>query len=255
MYGCSTTLRVDLFGCSDFPQCAASCSRRQMGRSSMSAILFGSISTVADTSELQRQAFNQAFQAHGLDWKWDRDEYRDLLSKSGGQSRIDTYAQTRGQTVDSKALHDTKAKIFQESLATADLAPRAGVVDTIKGAKSAGWKVGLVTTTSRANISAMLDALAPQVRPRDFDVIVDVSDVDRPKPDGAAYSFALHNLRETAAECVAIEDNVDGVRSAVAAGVVCVAFLNENTAQHDVAGAELRVQRLDADELRQLARQ
>ena len=36
----------------------------------MSAILFGSISTIADTSELQRQAFNQAFKAHGLDWDW-----------------------------------------------------------------------------------------------------------------------------------------------------------------------------------------
>jgi hypothetical protein len=34
----------------------------------MSAILFGSISTLADTSELQRRAFNEAFSAHGLDW-------------------------------------------------------------------------------------------------------------------------------------------------------------------------------------------
>ncbi|MET3804697.1 HAD superfamily hydrolase (TIGR01509 family) [Nakamurella sp. UYEF19] len=220
----------------------------------MSAILFGSISTVADTSELQRQAFNEAFQAHGLDWKWDRDEYRDLLSKSGGQSRIDAYAQSLGQTVDAKALHDSKSKIFQERLATADLVPREGVVDTIKGAKSAGWKVGLVTTTSRANISAMLEALGPEVQLRDFDVIVDVSDVDQPKPDGAAYSFALHSLGELAEDCVAIEDNVDGVQSAVAAGLVCVAFLNENTARHDVVGAERRVDRLDAQELRQLAR-
>ena len=40
----------------------------------MPAILFGSISTVADTSELQREAFNQAFAEHGLDWRWDRDD-------------------------------------------------------------------------------------------------------------------------------------------------------------------------------------
>ena len=38
----------------------------------MSAILFGSISTLADTSELQRRAFNEAFEAHGLDWNWSR---------------------------------------------------------------------------------------------------------------------------------------------------------------------------------------
>jgi hypothetical protein len=37
-------------------------------------ILFGSISTVADTSELQREAFNAAFAEHGLDWRWDPDD-------------------------------------------------------------------------------------------------------------------------------------------------------------------------------------
>ena len=41
---------------------------------SMSAILFGSISTLADTSEMQRAAFNEAFRAHGLDWSWSREE-------------------------------------------------------------------------------------------------------------------------------------------------------------------------------------
>ena len=35
----------------------------------MATILFGSISTLADTSELQRQAFNDAFKAYGLDWE------------------------------------------------------------------------------------------------------------------------------------------------------------------------------------------
>lgn len=215
----------------------------------MSAILFGSISTVADTSELQRQAFNQAFQAHGLDWRWDRDEYRAMLSTSGGRARIAEYARTLGQTVDETAVHDTKSKIFRESLTTAELAPRAGVVDTIKGAHSNGWKVGLVTTTSRDNISALLGALTPDVQTRDFDVIVDASSVDQPKPDRAAYSFAVDELDEVANDCVAIEDNVDGVEAAVAAGLACVAFPNENTAEHDFAAAERRVDRLDLDEL------
>ena len=41
----------------------------------MAAILFGSISSIASTSELQRQAFNDAFTQHGLSWQWDQDEY------------------------------------------------------------------------------------------------------------------------------------------------------------------------------------
>ena len=38
----------------------------------MSAILFGSISTLSDTSEMQRDAFNAAFADAGLDWRGSR---------------------------------------------------------------------------------------------------------------------------------------------------------------------------------------
>jgi HAD superfamily hydrolase (TIGR01509 family) len=219
----------------------------------MSALLLGSISTVADTSERQRQAFNQAFETHGLDWRWDQDQYRAMLSQNGGQARIAAYARSLGQNVDAKAVHETKSRIFQDNLAQGDLAPRPGVVDSIKDAKSNGWKVGLVTTTSPANISALLKALSPAVQPQDFDLIVDSSSVPQPKPDKAAYAFALEHLSEQPDDCVAVEDNVGGVQAAVAAGVTCVAFPNENTAGDDFAAARRQVDRLDAAELLGLA--
>jgi len=215
----------------------------------MPALLLGSISTVADTSERQRQAFNQAFAEHGLDWRWDQDQYRAMLSGNGGQARIADYARSLGQAVDAKAVHETKSRIFQESLAKGGLAPRAGVVDTVKSAKDHGWKVGLVTTTSPGNVAALLGALSPHLAAGDFDVIVDASSVERPKPDKAAYVFALENLGEKPGECVAVEDNTGGVQAAVAAGVTCVAFPNENTADGDFTAARRRVDRLDAAEL------
>jgi HAD superfamily hydrolase (TIGR01509 family) len=215
----------------------------------MTALLLGSISTVADTSELQRQAFNQAFVTHGLGWRWDQDQYRAMLSHSGGQARISDYAQSLGQTVDAKAVHQTKTRIFQDDLAKNGLTPRAGVIDSISGVKGNGWKVGLVTTTSPGNVAALLDALSPHLAAGDFDVIVDVSSVDQPKPDRAAYVFALQELGQVPGECVAVEDNVGGVQAALAAGLTCVAFPNENTAGDDFTGAERLVDRLDAAEL------
>ena len=219
----------------------------------LSALLFGSISTVADTSELQRRAFNQAFESHGLDWEWDQDDYRSMLEKNGGAARIADYAEARGQTVDAKAVHETKSELFRANLASAQLEPRPGVVDTIKRAKSDGWKVGLVTTTAPDNVEALLGALSPAVTAADFDLIVDSSSVTAPKPDKAAYAFALQTLGESAADCVAIEDNVGGIESAMAAGVACVAFPNENTAAHDVSAASSRVDHLDVDQLLKLA--
>jgi HAD superfamily hydrolase (TIGR01509 family) len=218
----------------------------------MSAILFGSISTVADTSELQRQAFNQAFAAHGLDWHWDREDYRASLVKSGGVNRIANYASERGETVDASAVHATKSDLFQRNLATVALEPRPGVVETIKAAKSGGWKLGLVTTTSVDNVTALLNALSSHIARQDFDLIVDSSLVEAPKPDKSAYTFALRELGEEADSCIAIEDNADGVAAAVAAGVACVAFPNENTVTNDLTAADRSVDHLDAGELQQL---
>jgi len=214
----------------------------------VSAILFGSISTVADTSEMQRAAFNRAFAEHGLDWTWDRDDYRAMLSTSGGRSRVAEYAEARSQPVDAQAVHATKSTIFQKDLAGA-ATPRPGVVETIREARAAGVKVGLVTTTAPENVAALLDALGPDIRRDDFDVIVDSAQVEAPKPDGAAYEYALRKLGEDAASSVAVEDNVDGVRAAVAAGVTCVAFPNANTAGHDFPGAARVVDHLEFAEL------
>jgi len=215
----------------------------------MSAILFGSISTIADTSELQRHAFNLAFEDHGLQWRWSRDDYLAMLEKSGGRSRISEYADSVGATVDAPAIHATKSQLFQEMLRNGRVVPRPGVVETIKEAKDKGVRVGLVTTTSRENISALIEALAPHVQAGDFAVIVDASAVEQPKPDKAAYTFALQSLGEDQHECVAIEDNEDGARAAAAAGLRWVAFPNENTAGQSFASNGNRVDELKFDQL------
>ena len=215
----------------------------------MSAVLFGSISTLADTSELQRESFNKAFAAHGLDWTWDREDYLSMLDKRGGRDRIAAYAGKLGVDVDADAIHETKSEIFQQDLATADIDARSGVAETIAQAREQGMGVGLVTTTSRQNISALLDALNPGITVDLFDVIVDVTDVDDRKPAGDSYEFALSTLGEKSDDCVAVEDNVDGLRAAQAAGVACVAFPNMNTAAHDFSAADARVEQISLTQL------
>lgn len=215
----------------------------------MTALLFGSISSVADSSEIQREAFNEAFARHGLDWSWDRDDYRARLDHAGGRARIAAEAESRGEVVDADAVHATKSEIFQQKLRSSAPGPRPGVLDALQTAKSRGWKTGFVTTTSRDNVLALLDALDPAVSAGDFDVIVANDQVDTPKPDGAAYSFALQALGEDSAAAVAVEDNPDGVRAASAAGIAVVAFPNDNTAQSEFPGAARRVEKLTVDDL------
>lgn len=215
----------------------------------MSALLFGSISTVSDTSELQREAFNQAFTEQGLDWRWDQDDYREMLTGSGGANRIAEYADRQGEEVDADAVHEAKSAAFQRGIGDAGVAPRRGVAETIAAAKERGWKIGFVTTTSRANLDALFGTLSPEIDASTFDVVVDSDDVDRPKPDPAAYAYALEQLGESAGDCVAVEDNVGGVEAAKAAGLRVVAFPNLNTAGHDFGAADDTTDALDFAQL------
>lgn len=219
----------------------------------MSAILFGSISTIADTSEMQREAFNKAFELHGLAWRWGREEYVTMLQGSGGQSRIEEFAAARGETVDAAAIHRTKSELFQNLLTKSEIAPRPGVVETIKAAKGSGYKVALVTTTSHENITALTQALGAKLPFADFDLVVDSSNEQAPKPDKASFVYALEQLGETAIGSVAVEDNVGGVHAAVSAGLSCVAFPNVNTAEHAFDEAGNVVQLLDFQQLRRVA--
>jgi HAD superfamily hydrolase (TIGR01509 family) len=220
---------------------------------SSSAILLGSISTVVDTSELQRRAFNEAFAQHGLNWEWDHERYVAMLESNGGRDRIAEYAQSVGESVDADAIHATKSQIFQELLGSAPQRPRPGVAETIRAAHEQGLRVGLVTSTSKENVAALLDAVKEEIGATELDVIVDSSRVEATKPDPAAYRVALKDLGLEAAQCVAVEDNVGGVRAAVAAGTPCVAFPNENTASSDFSSAVARVDHLDLAELRSFA--
>src|ERR1700742_102064 len=121
----------------------------------MPAVLFGSIGTVAETSELQRKAFNDAFEAHGLDWNWSQADYKELLEKSGGETRIGEFAAARGEDVDAAAVYATKSELFQKALAEGDSAIRDGAAQTVADARENGFKVALVTTTSAENVEAL----------------------------------------------------------------------------------------------------
>ena len=55
------------------------------------ALVFDVDGTLADTEELHRQAFNEAFFACGINWRWGPALYADLLQITGGKERIASF--------------------------------------------------------------------------------------------------------------------------------------------------------------------
>jgi HAD superfamily hydrolase (TIGR01509 family) len=57
-----------------------------------------------------------------------------------------------------------------------------------------------------------------------FEVVLSAEDEEQGKPDPAVYLSAARALRVAPERCLAVEDSVNGVRSAKEAGMVCVAI-------------------------------
>jgi HAD superfamily hydrolase (TIGR01509 family) len=199
----------------------------------MKSVIFGGIGTIANTSYLQRKAFNTAFEQLSIEWHWGEEEYRGLLIQSGGGSRITDYDDKHGglpKNVTSDQVHKLKTRIFHHFMTDTKLPLREGVQWVIDHAKFNNIKLAFATTTSQKNIdvlmsSAGLDASA-------FDIISHRDCVNESKPEPDVYQYCLKKLNVLAVDSMAIEDSESGVKSAVSAGISCVAFPNEFTAAH-----------------------
>lgn len=216
------------------------------------AILFGSVGTLAETSEMQRGAFNQAFKEAGLAWHWDQHFYRSVLAHSGGQARIEDYAQSREEKVDAAWVHKLKTRYYNQALETGAVKPRAGVLDIMKYAYENGIDLALVTTTSRANVDAIFTALGNTITKSDFKLVCDASMVATNKPSPDAYFEALKRLGYKADHVVAIEDSEPSLTAAVDAGIPCIAFPGDNTLHQNYARASSVVSKLTPDVLKEV---
>ena len=190
----------------------------------MKAILFGSIGTLIETSDLQREAFNQAFKEAGLDWYWDQADYTKLLKKSGGTKRIEDFAEKNNTNVDAKKIRERKTQIYNDKINSSLISPREGVLDVLEYALKNKIKIGFVTSTTLDNIDAVLKTLNNQIKKNYFDFIGNNKLIKEAKPAPDIYIKALNSLELNSSECIAIEDSVESALSAYRAKIKCIAF-------------------------------
>ncbi|MDC0599068.1 HAD-IA family hydrolase [Candidatus Pseudothioglobus singularis] len=213
------------------------------------AILFGSIGTLLETSELQRISFNQAFSENGLDWNWNQAQYQNLLKKSGGRQRIEDFAAQQGVEVDAKKLHDEKTKIFDNLMVSGNVLLRPGVANLIEQALNKGIKLAFVTSTSKDNVDAVFQALKNQLNRSNFSFIGNDKMISNTKPQPDIYLKALSELNLVAQDCIAIEDTEVSMQSALAASIKCIGFPGAFAKDNDFSSAILVTDNLSFNDL------
>ena len=188
------------------------------------AIIFGSIGTILETSDIQRKSFNKAFKKFGLNWYWSKNEYKKLLKMSGGENRLSNYAKKKNIKINTLKLRNLKTKFFNNYLKKNKLKPRAGVTNVIKFCKKNNIKLGFASSTSINNINSIFFALENTIKKKDFDFIGNSKLVSKKKPYPDIYKVALKKFDLSSKQCLAIEDTEVSMKSALSAKIICIAF-------------------------------
>ena len=222
--------------------------QRDLTMSMPEALIFDVDGTLADTErDGHRVAFNLAFADAGLDWEWSVELYGELLAVTGGKERIRFYLEKFNTSFEKPAdfddfvagLHQAKTAHYTRLLGEGRIPLRPGVARLISEARDQGIRLGIATTTTPANVIALLENCLGKDSPDWFEVIAagDVVPAKKPAPD--IFELALSELDLKPEQCMAFEDSRNGILSSTGAGLPTIVTPCGYTLEDDFSAAIL----------------
>lgn len=199
------------------------------------ALIWDVDGTLAETErDGHRVAFNLAFASLGLSWQWDEAHYGRLLAVAGGRERLmhdlagradaSVMLQDREALVD--RIHALKNRFYAQLAASGAVTLRPAVRSVLEQCRAEGVRLGIVSTTRRSNLEALLAAEFGPGWADWFDAVVCGEDVRSKKPDPEGYQRALALLRLPPLACAAVEDSPGGLAAARAADLPVIVTLS-----------------------------
>jgi HAD superfamily hydrolase (TIGR01509 family) len=179
---------------------------------SVQGVLFDLDGTLISSGEVLRETFNGMLRAYGtvgseaMFRECDGDPITAIAQRVRAWCNVEEPAETIAERYRTALLDSYVGQAL----------PQSGAEDILRELARRGTKLGLVTSAERRIAAPLLHRLGWSGY---FGVVVFGDDVEFPKPAPDAYSKALGLIGCAAHEAVALEDSVNGVRSAAAAGL------------------------------------
>ena len=189
------------------------------------SILLGSIGTIVETSEIQRRAFNLAFEKCKIPWVWEQQNYIEMLVEAGGKNRLKSYAEKCNVTLEPSQIdkiYSTKNSFFLETIRSNHIAPRDGIISLLRDCYKYEVKVGWVTTANNQVVEALMETLEEHIDFSTFDLVTSLDSGIEPKPNPDIYRKSISQVGTSVNLALAIEDSESGFIAAHKAGVRCL---------------------------------
>lgn len=118
-----------------------------------------------------------------------------------------------------------KARTYElyDELIQGRLKPLPGAVSFVKSCRAKGLRTALATSADRPKMVSTLAAIG--LSEADFDAAVNGLDVPRKKPFPDLFLEAARRIGTDPGDCLVVEDAVNGVKAALAAGCACLTLL------------------------------
>lgn len=183
---------------------------------SPTALIFDMDGVLIDSEPLHKRAKELAFKEHGIVLP---ESVYDSYKGRPDATMLPEILTARGWSADKIAEFSRRKRRFYEGIEH-ELQAVPGAVDFVRWAATR-YKLALATSATSRNREATLKLLGIGDH---FAAVVDASGHTRPKPEPEVFLVAMQKLGVSAADCWIIEDSVNGVKSAKAAGSATVAI-------------------------------
>jgi beta-phosphoglucomutase-like phosphatase (HAD superfamily) len=200
-----------------------------------------------DTEKAEFESWSEIYREHGTELEFS--EWGVCIGTTNAFDPLARLEELLGHPVDRVAVKARMEEKDRRKLDGLGLLP--GVLDRLDEADALGIRVGLASSASDRWVLGHLRAQGIEGR---FAAIRTRTAVPRTKPFPDLFLAVAGALGVPPASCIVLEDSVNGIMAARAAGMFCVAVPNEITRRLDLTGADMMVPSLATLSLADIAR-